>query len=101
MAFLQASPTRTIKLIWVKTLLSPFSSQTPAIAENRVIGTIRIITRGKDQLSYWAQRNHFSGQVSCPEVTDIFRVQPIRRLRLHVYLIGSPKAVEVIYIKGT
>jgi len=35
------APTRTIKLIWVKTLLSPLSSQTPAIAENRVIGTIK------------------------------------------------------------
>src|SRR5713226_8854366 len=62
MAFLQANPTRTIKLICVKTLLSPFSSQTPAMAENRVMGTIKMITRGNHQVHEknreWENVNH-------------------------------------------
>ena len=51
MAFLHASPTSTSNPIWVKTLLSPRVSQTPAIADTRHIGTISTMTRGSDQLS--------------------------------------------------
>ena len=53
-AFLHASPTRTSRPIWVKTLLSPRVSHTPAIADTSDIGTISTITSGNDQLSYWA-----------------------------------------------
>ncbi|MCY1180011.1 hypothetical protein D9M73_204380 [compost metagenome] len=53
-AFLHASPTSTIKPIWVKMLLSPPERITPVIAESRVIGTIRITASGRLQLSYWA-----------------------------------------------
>ncbi len=54
MAFLHASPASTRKLICVNTLLSPPVSQTPAMAENSVIGTMRITVSGSDQLSYCA-----------------------------------------------
>src|SRR5690606_5086526 len=50
-AFLHASPTRTMKPICVKMLLSPFVSHTPAIADKRHIGTIRITTSGNARLS--------------------------------------------------
>ena len=53
-AFLQARPISTKRPIWVKMLLSPPVSQTPAIADSNVIGTIRITVSGSDQLSYWA-----------------------------------------------
>ena len=53
-AFLQASAASTRKLTWVKTLLSPPVSHTPAIAESSVIGTIRITLSGIVQLSYCA-----------------------------------------------
>ena len=48
-----------------------------------------------------SQRNHFSGQISCPKVTDVFRLQPIRRFCLHIHLIRSAKTVEVVDIKRT
>ena len=51
-AFLHASPTSTINPIWVKMLLSPPLSHTPAIADSSTIGTIRITASGSDQLSY-------------------------------------------------
>ncbi|AIL00263.1 hypothetical protein P797_34940 [Pseudomonas aeruginosa VRFPA04] len=53
-AFLHASPTRTIRPIWVKMLLSLPARITPVIADSRVIGTIRITASGRLQLSYWA-----------------------------------------------
>ena len=54
MAFLQAKPTSTTKPIWVKILLSMPLSQTPEIALNKHIGTIKMIVNGSDQLSYCA-----------------------------------------------
>ncbi|MNP18086.1 hypothetical protein D3C76_1105420 [compost metagenome] len=53
-AFLAESPTKTIRPIWVKMLLSPLVSHTPASAESRVIGTISKIARGSVRLSYMA-----------------------------------------------
>ena len=53
-AFLHASPTSTMSPICVKMLLSPPVSHTPAIADSRHIGTIRITTSGSVQLSYCA-----------------------------------------------
>ena len=50
-AFLHASPESTRKLICVKTLLSPPVTQTPAIADRMVIGTLRITESGSVQLS--------------------------------------------------
>ena len=55
-AFLAASPISTTKPIWVKMLLSIRASQTPVMAANKHIGTMRMIDRGNDQLSYWAER---------------------------------------------
>ena len=49
MAFLADRPTSTIRPIWVKMLLSPPVSQTPAIAASRPIGTIRMIDERQDQ----------------------------------------------------
>ena len=53
-AFFEASPTSTNRAIWVKTLLSPPDSFTPASAHRMDIGTIRITDSGRVQLSYWA-----------------------------------------------
>ncbi len=53
-AFFAASPTSTTSEIWVKMLLSPCVSQTPAIADSSAIGTIRITASGRVQLSYSA-----------------------------------------------
>ncbi|MNN73275.1 hypothetical protein D3C81_1893820 [compost metagenome] len=53
-AFLHASPTSTIKPIWVKMLLSPPDRITPVMADSSVIGTMRITANGRLQLSYWA-----------------------------------------------
>ena len=50
-AFLQARPTSTIKPIWVKMLLSPPLSQTPAMAHSRHMGTIRMMAMGSRKLS--------------------------------------------------
>ena len=54
MAFLAANPTSTTRPIWVKMLLSSFTSQIPAMDASRHMGTIRMIDRGRDQLSYCA-----------------------------------------------
>ena len=51
---MQARPISTRKPIWVKMLLSPLVSHTPAMAQSRHIGTIRITASGSDQLSYCA-----------------------------------------------
>ncbi|MEY9658734.1 hypothetical protein ABH980_005741 [Bradyrhizobium ottawaense] len=50
-AFLAESPTRTIRPIWVKTLLSPLEIQTPNMAASRPIGTIMMIESGRVRLS--------------------------------------------------
>ena len=50
-AFLAERPTSTIKPIWVKTLLSPFDTQTPNIAASSPIGTIMMIESGRVRLS--------------------------------------------------
>ena len=44
----------TRKPIWVKMLLSPSVSHTPAMAHSRHIGTMRMTASGSDQLSYCA-----------------------------------------------
>src|SRR6267378_148011 len=54
MAFLADNPTNTIRPICVKTLLSPFVSQTPNIAASNPMGTIMMIDNGKVRLSYCA-----------------------------------------------
>ncbi|MNZ30715.1 hypothetical protein D3C78_479940 [compost metagenome] len=54
MAFLAESPTSTMSPIWVKTLLSPPKSQTPAMAESSPIGTMSKMASGSVRLSYWA-----------------------------------------------
>ena len=56
MAFLHASPTRTMKPIWVKMLLSPPlpiwpKAHTPKMAESRPMGTIITTAIGSVQLS--------------------------------------------------
>ena len=51
MAFLLARPISTTLPICTKMLLSIPASQTPAIAADRHIGTIRMIAVGNDQLS--------------------------------------------------
>src|SRR3990167_8962621 len=73
MAFLQANPTSTIKPIWVKMLLSPPARITPVIADNKVIGTIRITASG--------------------------RLQAELLLGLHVNLISTAKTVEVVGVQ--
>src|SRR6185369_15982953 len=55
-AFLHASPTRTMNPICVSTLLSQPASRTPSRENSRHIGTINTIARGKAQLSYCAAR---------------------------------------------
>ena len=55
-AFLQASPTSTMKPICVRMLLSEPDSHTPSIADSRHMGTMRMIASGSDQLSYCAAR---------------------------------------------
>ncbi len=55
-AFFADSPTRTIRPIWVKTLLSPPVSQTPVSAAMIPIGTIMMIESGRARLSYCAAR---------------------------------------------
>ncbi|MNR34244.1 hypothetical protein D3C85_1519960 [compost metagenome] len=53
-AFLQASPTSTTKLIWVNRLLSPPVSHTPVIADRMPMGTISNTASGRLRLSYCA-----------------------------------------------
>ena len=50
-AFFADRPTSTIRPIWVKMLLSPLVSHTPAIAAISPIGTIIRIASGKVRLS--------------------------------------------------
>ena len=50
-AFFAASPTRTMKPIWVKMLLSPLVSHTPASAAPMLSGTIMMIASGSARLS--------------------------------------------------
>ncbi|SVK02842.1 Uncharacterised protein [Acinetobacter baumannii] len=52
MAFLQASPTSTIRPICVKMLLSPAVNHTPVRAAKIPIGTIKITANGRVKLSY-------------------------------------------------
>ena len=54
-AFLHASPASTTKPICVKRLLSMPRSHTPAKAQSRLIGTIRMMASGSGQLSYSAE----------------------------------------------
>ena len=54
-AFLAASPISTTRPICVKMSLFNFASQTPAMAANKHIGTMRMIDSGNDQLSYCAE----------------------------------------------
>ena len=61
MAFLQARPTSTNRPIWVKMLLSPPVSHTPAMAENRHIGTMRMIGQRQEQ-AFILRRQHQEDQ---------------------------------------
>ena len=70
-AFLHASAARTRKLICVKTLLSPPVSHTPAIAENSVIGTIRMTLSGNDQLSYCAASTTYTSSTHSGKMKSI------------------------------
>ena len=71
MAFLHASPARTRKLICVNTLLSPPVSQTPAIADSSVIGTIRMTDSGSDQLSYCAASTPYTSSTHSGKISSI------------------------------
>jgi len=55
-AFLQARPTKTMNPIWVSNVVVEPFNQTPAIADNRHMGTMRMTARGSAQLSYCADR---------------------------------------------
>ena len=70
-AFLHASPDKTRKLIWVKTLLSPPVTQTPAIADRMTIGTLRMTDSGSDQLSYSAARTTYTSSTHSGKTSTI------------------------------
>ncbi len=44
----------TINPIWVRMLLSKPRAMTPSRADSTLMGTIRMMASGSDQLSYWA-----------------------------------------------
>src|SRR3546814_15832710 len=56
MAFFAARPTSTMRHTWVRMLLSKPRRVTPIRAESTLIGTIRMLARGRLQLSYCAAR---------------------------------------------
>jgi hypothetical protein len=78
----------------VKTLLSPRVSHTPAIAEVSDMGTISIITRGNDQLSYKeheqnAQREDQDGGVAS-QLLLIGELSPLVADTVRQCLVGEP-----------
>ena len=46
-----------------------------------------------------AERDHFSCAVSGSEMADVFRLQAVRRFGLHIYLVRSTEAVEIVHVK--
>src|ERR1700739_4234580 len=56
MAFLAASPTSTMKPIWVRMLTSWPMMRTPTVAASKHIGTIRMTENGRLQLTNCAAR---------------------------------------------
>jgi hypothetical protein len=77
-AFFAARPMSTTRPICVKMLLSRPAIHRPATAASRHSGTMRMITSGSDQLSYWAASTRNTNSV--PSTNTAAAVLPARHL---------------------
>ena len=87
-----ASPTSTTKPICVKMLLSPFDSQTPAIAESNRHWGINSTANGSDQLLYCAAGSGTPGNTANGKIYSAGCQSASPRKSIGPFVCHSPQA---------